>query len=78
MSAARAERAVTYTVLALFAVGAIYPVLSILFLALHTKNDLVTGFAWPTNPSLSSFSAAWTEGDFGIDKSRCGLFRIRL
>ena len=65
MSAARAERAVTYTVLALFAVGAIYPVLSILFLALHTKNDLVTGFAWPTNPSLSSFSAAWTEGDFG-------------
>ena len=34
---------VTYTVLALFAVGAIYPVLSILFLGLHTKNDLVTG-----------------------------------
>ena len=45
MSAARAERAVTYTVLSLFAVGAIYPVVSILFLALHTKNDLVTGFA---------------------------------
>ena len=65
MSATRVERVVTYTVLALFAVGAIYPVLSILFLGLHTKNDLVTGFAWPTDPSLSSFRAAWTEGDFG-------------
>ena len=65
MNATRAERVVTYTVLTLFAVGAIYPVLSILFLALHTKQDLVTGFAWPTNPSFSSFRAAWTEGDFG-------------
>ena len=45
MSAPRFERAITYAVLAVFAVGAIYPVLSILFLALHTKNDLVTGFA---------------------------------
>jgi len=60
----RAERVVTYTVLTLFAVGAIYPVVSIFFLALHTKQDLVTGFAWPTDPSLSSFRAAWTEGDF--------------
>jgi raffinose/stachyose/melibiose transport system permease protein len=65
VNATRAERVVTYTVLTLFAVGAIYPVLSILFLALHTKQDLVTGFAWPTNPSFSSFRAAWTEGDFG-------------
>jgi len=64
VNATRAERVVTYTVLTLFAVGAIYPVVSILFLALHTKQDLVTGFAWPTDPSLSSFRAAWTEGDF--------------
>jgi raffinose/stachyose/melibiose transport system permease protein len=39
-------------------------VVSILFLALHTKSDLVTGFAWPTDPKLNSFRAAWTEGDF--------------
>ena len=65
MSSTRVERVVTYTVLALFAVGAIYPVLSIFFLALHTKQDLVTGFAWPTDPKLTSFRAAWTEGDFG-------------
>src|SRR3954453_4306773 len=55
----------TFVVLGAFAIGAIYPMLSILFLALHTKNDLVTGFAWPTDPSMSSFRAAWTEGDFG-------------
>ena len=65
MNASRAERVVTYTVLVAFAIGAIYPVLSILSLALHTKSDLVTGFAWPTDPKLDSFRAAWTEGDFG-------------
>jgi raffinose/stachyose/melibiose transport system permease protein len=65
VNATRAERIVTYTVLVAFAIGAIYPVLSILSLALHTKSDLVTGFAWPTDPKLNSFRAAWTEGDFG-------------
>ena len=38
--------------------------LSILFLALHKKTDLVTGFAFPTRIDLSSFEAAWTEGHF--------------
>jgi raffinose/stachyose/melibiose transport system permease protein len=65
VNASRTERVVTYTVLVAFAIGAIYPVLSILSLALHTKSDLVTGFAWPTDPKLNSFRAAWTEGDFG-------------
>jgi raffinose/stachyose/melibiose transport system permease protein len=60
----RAEMMGTYIVLGAFAIIAIYPVLSILFLALHTKNDLVTGFAFPTHPDLSSFKAAWSEGHF--------------
>jgi raffinose/stachyose/melibiose transport system permease protein len=64
VSATRAERALTYAVLIVFAVGAIYPALSILFLGLHTKSDLVTGFAWPTDPKLDSFRAAWNEGGF--------------
>jgi raffinose/stachyose/melibiose transport system permease protein len=64
VSATRAERALTYAVLVVFAVGAIYPALSILFLGLHTKSDLVTGFAWPTDPKLDSFRAAWNEGGF--------------
>jgi len=59
------ERIGAYGVLALFSVLAIYPVLSILFLALHRKTDLVSGFAFPTRLDLSSFKAAWTEGRFG-------------
>ncbi|MEZ0212219.1 MAG: hypothetical protein ACAH27_04635, partial [Xanthobacteraceae bacterium] len=47
-----------------FTLLAVYPVLSILFLALHRKTDLVTGFALPTRLDLSSFEAAWTEGNF--------------
>ena len=64
MRAARTEQVGTYVVLGAFAIIAIYPVLSIFFLALHTKTDLVTGFALPTHPNLSSFKAAWTEGRF--------------
>ena len=65
MTAGRLERVGTYGVLTLFSVLAIYPVLSIVFLALHRKTDLVTGFAFPTRLDLSSFKAAWTEGRFG-------------
>jgi raffinose/stachyose/melibiose transport system permease protein len=64
VTAGRLDRMVAYTVLGLFSVLAIYPILSILFLALHRKTDLVTGFAIPTHLELSSFKAAWTEGNF--------------
>ena len=64
MSAGRYERVATYGILTLFSVAAIYPVLSIVLLALHKKTDLVTGFAIPTHLDLSSFKAAWTEGNF--------------
>jgi len=64
VNAARSERIGTYLVLGAYSIIALYPVLSILFLALHTKNDLVTGFAFPTHPDLSSFKAAWSEGHF--------------
>ena len=64
MTVGRFERMATYGFLVLFSVVAIYPVLSIFFLALHKKTDLVTGFALPTSLDLSSFKAAWTEGKF--------------
>jgi raffinose/stachyose/melibiose transport system permease protein len=64
MTPSRFERTATYSMLILFSIVAIYPVLSILSLALHKKTDLVTGFAFPTHPDLSSFKAAWTEGRF--------------
>jgi raffinose/stachyose/melibiose transport system permease protein len=64
VTATRAERIGTYLVLGSFAILAIYPILSIFFLALHEKSDLVTGFALPTSINLSSFQAAWTDGRF--------------
>src|SRR5438093_10660365 len=65
MTAGRLERLGSYSVLTLFVLPAIYPVLSMLFLALHRKTDLVTGFAFPTHRALSSCRAAWTAGRFG-------------
>jgi raffinose/stachyose/melibiose transport system permease protein len=64
MTAGRLDRLGTYAVLGTFSLIALYPVLSILFLALHRKTDLVTGFAIPTHIDLSSFEAAWSEGNF--------------
>jgi raffinose/stachyose/melibiose transport system permease protein len=64
LTVGRFERTATYGFLMLFSIVAIYPVLSIFFLALHKKTDLVTGFALPTHLDLSSFKAAWTDGKF--------------
>ena len=64
MRASAFERTTTYAVLAAFAIAVIYPILSIVFLALHQKEDLVTGFALPNSFDLHSFQAAWDLGDF--------------
>ncbi len=63
MRTSRYERITTYTVLIAFTLMVVYPLLSIVFLALHRKSDLVTGFAFPWHPDLSSFTAAWTQDD---------------
>lgn len=60
----RWERAVTHALLITFSVIAVYPLVSILFLALSRQSDLVTGFTIPTDPSLDSFVTAWTKGGF--------------
>jgi raffinose/stachyose/melibiose transport system permease protein len=62
---ARLDRFTTYVVLIGFSLLAIYPMLSILFLALHRKSDLVTGFSLPTTFSLQTFIDAWNGGNFG-------------
>ena len=59
---ARLDRYKTYVVLIAFSLLAIHPMISILFLALHKKADLVTGFAFPTTFSLQTFIDAWNEG----------------
>jgi ABC-type glycerol-3-phosphate transport system permease component len=60
----RLDRYSTYAALGVFSVLAIYPLLSIIFLAFHKKTDNVTGFSLPTTISLHTFTAAWTEGGF--------------
>ena len=63
--AARREQLLSYTVLGLFTVLALYPILSIVLLALHERNDLVTGFSVPDELSLRTFEQAWELGGFG-------------
>jgi raffinose/stachyose/melibiose transport system permease protein len=65
MTAARREQLLSYAVLGLFCIVAIYPILSILLLALHERSDLVTGFSLPDSLSLATFRDAWEEGDLG-------------
>ena len=65
MTAARRELVMSYLVLGLFAAIAIYPILSIVLLALHERSDLVTGFSIPDQLSFKTFSTAWTEGALG-------------
>ena len=61
---ARVDRYTTYFVLVGFVLLALYPMISILFLAFHKKTDLVTGFSLPTSFSLDTFTSAWEEGGF--------------
>jgi len=58
------ERAFTHGMLIVFSLMAVYPLVSVLFLALSRQSDLVTGFTIPTDPSLDSFQTAWTDGGF--------------
>lgn len=62
----RWERAFTHGLLMIFSLIAVYPLVSVLFLALSRQSDLVTGFTIPTSPSLDSFATAWTLGGFDV------------
>ena len=58
----RRDQWIAYAVLGVFSALALYPVLGIVGLALHTKADRVTGFALPTAFSLETFQKAWEIG----------------
>jgi len=62
--AARREQLLSYAVLGVFAVLAVYPILSIVLLALHERSDLVTGFSIPDTLSFATFERAWELGGF--------------
>ena len=65
MTAARREQLLSYAILGVFSVIALYPILSIVLLALHERSDLVTGLSIPDSLELGTFRDAWTEGQFG-------------
>ena len=64
MTVARREQLLSYAVLGVFSVIAIYPILSILMLAFHERSDLVTGFSIPDSFDFSTFREAWDLGNF--------------
>ena len=65
MTAARREQLLSYAVLIVFAIIAIYPIVSIVLLALHKRSDLVTGFSIPDTLDFGTFKTAWQEGALG-------------
>jgi raffinose/stachyose/melibiose transport system permease protein len=64
MTAGRREQLLSYAVLGVFCVIAIYPILTIVLLAFHERSDLVQGFSIPDSLSLSTFGDAWDLGGF--------------
>jgi raffinose/stachyose/melibiose transport system permease protein len=70
----RLDRYTTYLVLVAASIAALYPIISIVFLAFHKKTDNVTGFSFPTTFSPHTFVAAWNEGSFG--KGLWGSFLV--
>jgi raffinose/stachyose/melibiose transport system permease protein len=64
MTAGRREQLLSYAVLGVFSVIAIYPIVSILLLAFHERSDLVTGFSIPDSFDFSTFREAWDLGNF--------------
>jgi raffinose/stachyose/melibiose transport system permease protein len=58
------ERISTHALLIAFAIIAVYPLVSIVALALTPSDEIITGFAIPTNPTLDNFSNAWDGARF--------------
>jgi raffinose/stachyose/melibiose transport system permease protein len=65
VTAYRREQLLSYLVLGAFSIVALYPILSIVLLALHKRSDLVTGLSIPDSLSLDTFRMAWEEGNLG-------------
>ena len=65
MIESRAERRGINLVLVIASVIAIYPLLSILLLALNEPGKRVSGFTIPDSITFENFTTAWDRGGFG-------------
>lgn len=64
MITSRADRVVTYTILGIFSVVALVPILGVLSTAFSSQASLATGFSLPQGVHWSNFTDAWTRGHF--------------
>jgi raffinose/stachyose/melibiose transport system permease protein len=58
------ERVSTHFLLILFSAIAVYPLISIVTLALTPSDEIVTGFSLPSEATLDNFATAWDLGRF--------------
>jgi raffinose/stachyose/melibiose transport system permease protein len=65
VTAARREQLLSYALLVVFSLVALYPIVSIVLLALHDRSDLVTGLSIPDSIDFGTIRTAWEEGQFG-------------
>lgn len=65
----RREQAVSYAILFIFALFAVYPFISTTLVAFNPPDATVSGLAIPQRWSLDSFTEAWTDPDAGIGRS---------
>lgn len=65
MITSRTDKVVTYTILILFSIIALIPVLGILSTAFSSQTSLTTGFSLPHGLHWANFLDAWNRGHFG-------------
>ena len=65
MITSRTDKVVTYTILVVFSIIALVPVLGILSTAFSSQASLSTGFSLPDGLHWSNFVDAWHRGHFG-------------
>jgi raffinose/stachyose/melibiose transport system permease protein len=58
------ERVATHFLLIIFAVIAVYPLISIVTLALTPSTEIITGFSIPSQITFDNFATAWRDGGF--------------
>jgi raffinose/stachyose/melibiose transport system permease protein len=61
----RIERVTNYSVLGLFSLVALAPIVGLLLTALRPANTLSAGFSFPQSLNFHNFVTAWHTGDFG-------------
>jgi raffinose/stachyose/melibiose transport system permease protein len=60
----RLDRIANYSILSVFSVLALYPIVGIVLVALHEPGEPVSGFAIPHGAAFGNFTRAWETGQF--------------